>query len=119
MNFILGSIQSWITPVIPILMSDNTPLITGPLNNEQMSWLASSGSIGAIIGNFAFSAVTSFWGCKQSTLWLALPSVGFWLFVYFGNTFEYLVIGRLVGGVVSGGLLSTLTIYTSEIANDE
>lgn len=119
LNFVLGAIQAWITPVIPTLMSEATPLTNGPLDHNQISWIASSGAIGGIIGNFASSAITSFCGCKQSTSWLTLPCVAFWLIIYFGSAYEHLVIGRTLGGLVGGGLISTLTIYTSEISNDE
>lgn len=119
LNFLVGTIHAWITPVLPILMSDDTPLATGPLDNEQISWLASCGSLGAIIGNFIFSAITSWCGCKRATTWLSLPSVIFWLAVYFGTTYNHLMIGRLVGGIVGGGVFSTLSIYTAEVANDE
>lgn len=118
-NFMVGTIHAWITPVLSLLMSDDTPLSSGPLTNEQVSWLGSSGSLGAIIGNFVFSAMGAFCGCKQATTWITLPCVVFWLFVYFGTTYDYLFVGRVLGGAVGGGLSSTLPIYTSEISNDE
>lgn len=119
LNLILGAIQAWITPVVPILMSDDTPLLNGPLDHHQISWIASSGTIGGIIGNFVCSFLTSICGCKQSTTWQTLPCILFWLIIYFGPTYEYLMVARLLGGIVGGGLISTLTIYTSEISNDE
>lgn len=119
LNLIVGAIQAWITPVIPLLMSDQTPLVSGPMNSAQISWLASSGSLGGILGNLIFSSLSSRYGCKYATVWLTLPCMSFWLFVYFGPTYDYLLIGRWIGGISGGGILSTLYLYTAEIANDE
>lgn len=115
----VGTIHAWMAPVIPLLMSDNTPLTSGPLTSEQISWLGSSGSLGGLFGNFIYSWITAISGGKRATTWLTVPCVIFWLFTYFGTTYDYLLVGRLMGGVVSGGVMSSLTIYTSEISNDE
>lgn len=76
------------------LSSKETPLVDGPLNKYDISWLASVSSLGSIVGTFIFGWLTFMIGCKRAMLFLGLPSVTFWLFVYFGDTFYHLLFGR-------------------------
>lgn len=36
-----GAVIGWFSPTLPILMSDDTPLVTGPLKSDEISWLGS------------------------------------------------------------------------------
>ena len=44
-----GTMMGWPATALPILLSENTPLKTGPLTNEQLSWVGSINAIGAVI----------------------------------------------------------------------
>lgn len=117
--FGLGNIIGWCAPALSILISENTPLITGPLTIEQMSWIGSFNAIGSLIGSLVFGYIISLIGCKQTTLSLAIPSITFWLLIYFGNTYYHILMARFCGGLIMGGAMSTIMLYTSEIANDK
>lgn len=93
-----GSIISWFTPSLPILMSEKTPLISGPLTNEEMSWLGSINNLGALGGIFTFGYITTFFGCKRAMLFLALPSIAFWILIYIGNTYYHILFARCFAG---------------------
>lgn len=115
-----GTISAWITPALPHLMSKDSPaLITGPLTNEEISWIASIASVGSLFGTFTFSCFISLMGCKRTSLFLALPYLLFWLFVYFGSTYNELLFARFFSGWASGGIQTAVVLYTSEISNDE
>lgn len=105
--------------MIPILMAIDGPLINGPLNNEEISWVSSMFAVGTMLGSFLSSSLTAFVGSKHSTTFLVIPSIAFSTLTYFGNTFVHMMIGRLIGGVILGATLSSIAIYTSEISNDE
>lgn len=58
-------------------------------------------------------------GCKRSTLALTIPSIIFWLLIYFGHNFYFILLANFCGGLVSGGSAATIMLYISEIANDK
>lgn len=33
-------LSGWLSPALPVLMSENTPLLSGPLSNEELSWIS-------------------------------------------------------------------------------
>ncbi|XP_055295134.1 facilitated trehalose transporter Tret1-like [Sitodiplosis mosellana] len=113
-----GCIMGWVSPAIPRLTSDHTPLSSGPLSNEQVSWIGSINCIGALIGALSFGYITNLMGSKRSILFLTLPSIVFWLLIEFGNTYYHILIARFVGGWAGGGMQTSLILYVSEIAND-
>lgn len=57
-------------------------------------------------------------GCKNSMLFLGLPSITFWLSIYFGDTFNDLLFGRFCYGLTAGGVQSGIIVFVSEISND-
>lgn len=97
-----GCIVGWFSPALPILLSENTPLLTGPLSNEELSWVSSMSSIGAICGTFIFGFISSQIGPKRAMTLLAFPAITYWILVRFGNTFYYLLIARFITGWTVG-----------------
>lgn len=93
-----GCIVGWISPAMPLLLSENTPLKTGPLTTDQLSWIGSINAIGALFGTFTFGLFTTKFGCKRTMTFLTIPSVIFWLAVYFGNTYFHLLFARFSTG---------------------
>lgn len=114
-----GNLLGWMSPSIPVLLSDETPLKSGPLTSEQLSWIGSINSIGAISGTFTTGILITFMGCKRAMLFLSLPSILFWVLIFIGNTYYHILIARIFFGFVGGGIQTTLILYTFEIANDK
>lgn len=114
-----GCILGWTPQAFPILVSENTPLISGRLTNDQISWIGAIGALGVFAGSFLFGFITSLVGCKRSTLFLAVPSITFWLLIYFGNIYHHILMARLLSGLTFGGIQTTIVLYISEIANDK
>lgn len=113
-----GTISGWLSPALSVLLSDDTPLKTGPLTNHDVSWLGSISSLGSIVGTLIFGVLASCMGCKRAMLYLALPSISFWVLVFVGDTLSHLLMGRFIMGFTAGGIQSGIIIYVSEIAND-
>lgn len=66
-----------------------------------------------------FGYVAAVMGCKRATLLLAIPSITFWLLIYFGTNYNYVLFANFCGGWVTGGSSATIILYISEIANNE
>ncbi|XP_031631805.1 facilitated trehalose transporter Tret1-like isoform X2 [Contarinia nasturtii] len=113
-----GSVLGWNSPAMPQLSSENTPLSSGRLTNEQISWIGSISNIGALCGAFSFGYITSFLGCKRAMIFLAIPSIIFWTLIFFGRTYYHILLARFCGGWTGGGIQSIVILFVSEIAND-
>lgn len=115
-----GCTVAWFSPALLVLRSSNTPLTgTGALTNEQISWLGSMGSNGAICETIICGLLSAFYGCKKAMIFLAFPGIIFWLLVCFGKTYEQILIGRLISGLTGGGMQAGVALYVSEISSDK
>lgn len=54
-----GCGMGWLALATPLLESDKTPLTSGPISEEELSWAASLMSGGAVFGNFIYTALVS------------------------------------------------------------
>ncbi|XP_055304278.1 facilitated trehalose transporter Tret1-like, partial [Sitodiplosis mosellana] len=113
-----GSISGWFSPALDILLSEDTPLVDGEISNEEVSWLGSISSLGSIVGTVIFGLLTWNIGCKRAMIFLALPSITFWLLVFLGHYLYHIMIARFIMGMTAGGIQSGVIIYVSEISND-
>lgn len=109
----------WIGPNLGKFSDIDTPLLSGPLTNEQLSWVGSIGAIGIFFGSFSFGLITSFIGCKRATHLTAIPAMSVWILIYFGSNYYQILLVCFSIGFMGGALQSTLILYISEIANDE
>lgn len=108
----------WTAPTIPLLTSVNTPLLDGPITNVQVSWIGSIGAIGVIFGSFTYGFLTSIMGCKRATVLVTIPSIGFWVLIYFGHLYYHILLAKFLSGVSFGGMQTTVVLFISEISND-
>lgn len=111
--------MGFFSPSLPLLLSDDTPLKTGPITNEQLSWLGAMNSVGSIVGTFIVGAISALMGSKRAMTFIAYPTIAFWLLIYFGDTFYHILIARFCGGLTGGGMQSGVVLYISEISNDK
>lgn len=51
-------------------------------------------------------------------MFLGLPSIIFWLSIFFGEAFWHLLAGRFSMGLTAGGVQSGIIIYVSQISDD-
>lgn len=114
-----GMIIGWLSPALSKLTDESTPLQTGPLTNEQVSWMGSVGAIGALFGCLSTGYIITLFGCKRTMIFLTVPMILFWILIHFGNTYYQILIGRIFSGFSGGGLMLALILYVTEIANDK
>lgn len=130
----------WFSPALPLLLSSDTPLFSGPLSKEQLSWSGSISSIGSLAGNLFLGYFSVRIGTKRSLLILFIPQLVFhihlwnknvhclhtessflqisWLLLIFGPVAEYIILSRFLTGVIGGGAHTCTALYFAEIAND-
>lgn len=136
-TFTHGIIGGWLSPALLVLNSEDTPLESGPMTAEEISWLASSLCIGGAIGVVATGIITSRFGNRIALMVLALPQIVsefsvyyslspflsfsqfWWICVIFANSYVHLVVGRAVTGLTGGALFRVLPNFVSEIAESE
>lgn len=108
-----------VSPALPLLTSEQTPLLSGPLTNEQVSWIGSITFIGVLVGALSFGYITASLGSKRAVLSVAVPIILFWLLIYFGTTYYVVLIARLISGFAASGCQSVIILFIPEIANDK
>lgn len=55
----------WMSPATKVLTSSHdTPLVTGPLTSDQISWIGSISCISGLVGSCTIGYIISFIGCK-------------------------------------------------------
>lgn len=114
-----GCNLGWISPALPELLSNNTPLVTGPLTVEQLAFVGSMNSIAAICGSFVVGLFSVLWGSWRATELIAFPAITVWLFIHFGDTFYSILFARFAVGLCGGSFQSGVVLYISEISNDK
>lgn len=102
----------------PLLLSNGTPLKSGPLTNEQLSNIGSINAISSIASSIAFGFIAKVIGCKRAILFLTVPSIIFYVLIYIGDTHIQLICARLFAGICGGGIQTLLILYVAEIADD-
>lgn len=65
----------WFSPALPLLLSPDTPLSSGPLTVEQLSWSGSILSIGGVMGSLLCGFLMSRIGTKRTLMLLAIPQL--------------------------------------------
>lgn len=71
-----GSI-GWVSPALPLLQSIETPLTSGPMTTEQVSWTGSTLAFGALVGNILYGYLMVRFGSKMILMSLAVPQLVF------------------------------------------
>lgn len=70
-----GGRSGWTSPTIPILQSQDTPLKSGALSDDQISWIGSLLCVGGLLGTFLFGWICDKYGRKFSVSCMAIPQL--------------------------------------------
>ncbi|XP_062551191.1 facilitated trehalose transporter Tret1-like [Armigeres subalbatus] len=116
-HFAHGATLGWLSPFLPLLLSENSPLDTGPVTVKQASWIGAILCLGALIGAIIYGSLTNRLGVKRCISCIIFPNMSFWLFVYFGTSVYHLYIARFLAGVTGGGVIVTFPLFIADISN--
>ncbi|KXJ82000.1 hypothetical protein RP20_CCG016266 [Aedes albopictus] len=67
-NLAHGTTLGWLSPFLPLLQSEDSPLETGPVTIEQGSWIGSILCLGGLAGAIIYGSLTSRLGVKRSDI---------------------------------------------------
>lgn len=110
--------STWISPVLPQLTSDDTPL-EAPLTKAEESWLVSGEKLGAVIGCILAACLTDRIGRKRMLLVGAIPTFISMMSSAFNKKVIVLIILRIVTGISSGVSFVVLPLYIGEVSEKD
>lgn len=119
LTFIEGISISWTSPYIPLLMSEDTPLKSGPMSEDQVSWIAAFSNVGGILSIIFSGWMLNTLGRKRTLIVTAIPFAIGWTFVLFASTYSLLSIGRVLCGLSGSAVFMAVPVFVSEIADDK
>lgn len=65
----------WLSPSLPVLLSDASPLASGPVSVNESGWIGAVLSLGAIFGTFTFGLLANWVGTKVSLMLCVIPTM--------------------------------------------
>lgn len=68
----------WLSMALPLLQSNESPLKSGALTIEEISWIGSIISVGALIGNISIGYVVTLIGSRNSIFLIGFPQLVSW-----------------------------------------
>ncbi|XP_055636851.1 facilitated trehalose transporter Tret1-2 homolog isoform X2 [Toxorhynchites rutilus septentrionalis] len=115
-NLSHGAALGWVSPFLPLLQSDDSPLETGPISVEQGSWIGSILCLGGLAGAVIYGYLAATLGVKKSIICIIIPNMGFWLIVLFGTSVYHLYIARFLEGAAGCGVIVTFPLFIADIS---
>lgn len=112
-----GSSIGWLAPAIEWFRSDKSPLDSGVITTEEISWIGGTGYLGAVFGVIISSFESYLIGCKRTLAFLAVPTICAWLFIISTRSIHYVIVARLLTGWTGGGAYATTPLYVADIAD--
>lgn len=113
-----GTSLGWVAPVLPHLLSEDTPVGTEPMTDETASWLISALCLGGLITTPILGPLAEKFGRKFVGCLIALPLVLSWLLKIFAQDSYYLIAARFFAGSGGAGCLFLISLYISETTCD-
>lgn len=70
-----GCAMGWLSMAIPLLGSDDSPLETGKLSVNDISWIGSVVCLGALTGNFLAGIIVTLIGTRHTIFLIGFPQL--------------------------------------------
>lgn len=116
---VYGITIGWASPSIPLLQSENSPLLSGPITEEDGSWINSIMCLGGLFGTFFFGWMADYFGRKWSLYLVALPKIAAYLLILIALDVEFLYVSRFLSGFGGGGVFVLVPLFVTEISEDQ
>lgn len=115
--FSYGLGLGWSSPNVPILLSSESPLSTGPVSLNDSTWISSLFCIGGAVGALAYGLIVDVVGRKWSLLLLGIPQAISWALIAFVMNVQALMVARFLIGFSAGGMFLIIPLFVTEISN--
>ncbi|BES89573.1 Sugar (and other) transporter [Nesidiocoris tenuis] len=113
-SYALGSSGSWVSPMILVLESDDSPV--GKMSTPDIGWLETLPGYASIAGVFIFAAVMDRFGRKMSGYASSFFTIIGWFALLSATSKNQLYVGRFLMGMSQIGMAFLGPIYLSEIS---
>uniref|UniRef100_A0A182JVW4 Major facilitator superfamily (MFS) profile domain-containing protein n=1 Tax=Anopheles christyi TaxID=43041 RepID=A0A182JVW4_9DIPT len=100
------------------MSSDETPLTTGKITNEQQGTVGSIGTIGCMLAPLVCGWVSEIAGRKSALMLIGVTQLVSWAVMPFATNLSVIYASRIFGGFAGGGTLSIVPLFVSEISED-
>ncbi|KAG5315290.1 TRET1 protein, partial [Pseudoatta argentina] len=108
--------MGWASPSVPLLINGDNAGYPVRLNLEEISWVTSLLTLGAIPGCIISALTVNIIGRKNTMLFSAVPSIIGWLLIIFATSSTDVYISRFLSGLAMGMHTSIMPIYLGEIS---
>ena len=109
-----GSSLGWVSPVLPHLLSQETPVGHEPMTDESASWLIGALCLGGLVTTPFLGPLSEKLGRKVLGCWIILPCVISWMLKIFAPNQNYLIAARFLAGMNGAGCIFLIPLYISE-----
>ncbi|GJQ83652.1 hypothetical protein Trydic_g14362 [Trypoxylus dichotomus] len=109
---------TWLSPSLPKLQSENSPL-GYPITDPEASWVTAVGLLGSVITCPFAGLIIQKFGPKRSSLYGSVILLAPWIPIMFAKSVWILYVARFIAGCATGIVTTAVTIYNSEIADQE
>lgn len=117
--FIEGLSISWSAPYVPLLMTHETPLESGPMTENEVSWIVALSSCGGVISTIICGLLLETIGRKYTLILAGIPcSIG-WLCILLAKEGFLLGFGRILTGCAGSLAFMSVPVFVSEITDDQ
>ncbi|XP_028142383.2 solute carrier family 2, facilitated glucose transporter member 8-like [Diabrotica virgifera virgifera] len=111
-----GMHYGWSAPVVPILLSSDSPI---PITKYQGEWLENAFIIGGVIGLWPTMYFADKVGRKKSILLASFVSMIVWITIALAPSVEYIIVARGVAGAAGNMAFVATPMYIAEIADQK
>ncbi|XP_055595369.1 facilitated trehalose transporter Tret1-like [Uranotaenia lowii] len=118
-TLIYGLSIGWLSPNLKLLLSDETPLLTGRINASEAGWIGSIGTIGCVLAVLICGWVAEIAGRKAALMLIGIAQLASWVVVLFAQDLTMIYTFRILGGFAGGGTFSVIPLFVSEISEDK
>lgn len=118
LTFCHGLAFGWVSPLMKLLYSDDTPLYR-PVTIEELSWIGANTCLGGLVGDLLAGFLVDRIGRKWMMIIACIPQVALWFIAIFATDVYHFYIVRFLGGVAGGALYVANPIYVAEISSKE
>ncbi|XP_062551194.1 facilitated trehalose transporter Tret1-like isoform X2 [Armigeres subalbatus] len=113
-----GSSSGWMSPSILILMSENSPLKSGPITADEGAWIGAILCVGGLVGSTASGWMADRYGRKRTAYVAVIPQIVSWIMVMVADNVYYLYAMRLLSGFGGGVCYTIIPMFIGEISED-
>ncbi|GJQ86904.1 hypothetical protein Trydic_g11776 [Trypoxylus dichotomus] len=112
-----GIAFAWSSPMLPKLQSTSDNPLDHPLMEDEISWVASLLSLGAIVGPYAAGYLADTIGRKKTLIISAVPTIASFFILAFAKNLYLYYVARFVLGLTSIGTpLTIVPMFIGEFA---